>query len=261
MIDAHVHFLHSTIGEYTFEHLDRIVMTAVERGIEEVYLLEHTHQFREFKKVYKPIANYNAYQNEWLKRKTGGTIEGYLKFIEQAKKKDYPVKIKFGLEVCYIPESEDSLATTLNQYSFDFLTGAVHYIDNWGFDHKAEFWQGVHVDSAYKRYYEIMSDLIETGIFGGVAHPDSIKCFNHHPSNDLVETYTKIAEALIKKRMYAEQSGGLALNYKHAELGMNQLMLNVFRKSGVSILSASDAHRVEDVGANVKVLKLLCEKI
>ncbi|MBP2644046.1 MAG: histidinol phosphatase or family hydrolase [Firmicutes bacterium] len=138
MIDVHVHFLRNA-GKYTFELLESIVRAALENKISEVYLLEHTHQFSEFKQVYQPIARYNNYQLDWLSRKMGGSIDNYLNFIEMAKERKYPIKIKFGLEVCYIPQSEGLLGNILKEYNFDFLTGSVHYIDNWGFDQRLSF--------------------------------------------------------------------------------------------------------------------------
>lgn len=261
MIDAHIHFLHSTTGQYSFELLERIVAAAKNNNMDEIFLLEHTHQFIEFERVYKPIAEYSPYQCEWLKRKMGGTIEDYLEFIEIAGKRSYPVKVRFGLEVCYIPQTEDILADILSKYTFDFLTGSVHYIDNWGFDHKAEFWEGKDADKMYIRYYEIMKELIATGIFTGLAHPDSIKCFNNYPAYDLSETYSEIAQLVNKYNIYVEQSGGLALNYGHEELGMNQIMLKVFKQNGVKVLTASDAHKPEHAGANILKLQQLVEAI
>lgn len=259
MIDAHVHFLHSANGEYTFALLERILSAAIENGIDEIYLLEHTHQYSEFEQVYKPIASFNQYQSDWLAQKMGGTIEKYLKFIETTKKNNYPVKIKFGLEACYIPESVNLLADILNEYSFDFITGSVHYIDNWGFDHKAEFWKGINIDKAYQRYYEIMSDLIKSQIFDGLAHPDSIKCFNYYPSYDLTDTYWEIASLLNENNVYTEQSGGLALNYKFSELGMNHCMLKIFKENHVKMYAASDAHVPEHAGKNIKELARLID--
>ena len=51
--------------------------------------------------------------------------------------------------------------------------------------------------------------------------------------------------------MYAEQSGGLALNYGFEELGMNKNMLDVFKNKNVDIRFASDAHTPEHAGANI----------
>lgn len=55
--------------------------------------------------------------------------------------------------------------------------------------------------------------------------------------------------------MYIEQSGGLALNYNHHEMGMNKTLLNICKSRGVDIRYASDAHKPEDVGANIKAMQ------
>jgi len=259
MIDAHVHLLHNPTGAYNFNLLESIVEAAIRSNVDEIYLLEHTHHFYEFKEVYKPISLYNAYQSDWIARVMGGTVDNYLEFIALAKKRSYPIKIKFGLEVCYIPQTAHQLCKILENHKFDFLTGSVHYIDNWGFDHKAEFWKDIAIDKAYVRYYQIMIELIRSGIFSGLAHPDSIKCFGNYPLFDLTEIYEEIASLLKTSDMFAEQSGGLFLNYGFPDLGMNRSMLGVFKAQGVKIMTASDAHKIEHVGANIHELQRIID--
>lgn len=257
MIDCHIHLER---GKYTVEWLNRFVETAIYRGIHEIYLLEHSHRFSEFVPMYKSIADYSYYQKEWFERKRNVdlSIKEYTLFIEQAKQIPYPIKVKFGLEVCYFEEYEHLINGILDSYPFDFATGSVHWVDGFGFDHKKELWDNINVDKLYIRYYEVMERLIGSGLFTGVAHPDSIKVFGHKPSFGLECTYEKIAELLNKNNMYAEQSGGLYLNYSsNCELGMNEKMLKVFKDNGVRILTASDAHKPEDVGANIMELQNL----
>ncbi len=251
MIDAHIHLFQSNSGKYSMELIDSFVSQAQKKGLSEIYLLEHTHQFHEFKQMYKPIENYNEYQRNWLSGKMTASIESYAAFIEQIRGCCFPILVKFGLEACYIPETGTLLESIIKQYRWDFVVGSVHFIDNWGFDHKAEFWRGINVDGAYHRYYEIMLEMIHTGMFSGAAHPDSIKCFGHYPTFSLDDTYINLAAALNKAGMYAEHSGGLALNYGHGEKGMNTCMLKVFKEYGVKILTASDAHRPEHTGENI----------
>ena len=260
MRDVHVHFLHGNKKGYTLDYLLGFVETALRMGIKEIYLLEHTHQFLEFERVYEPIRNYNDYQNNWIRDRMNTSIESYLRFIETAKKRTYPVTIKYGLEVCYIPDTADILATILDDYSFDFLTGAVHWIDSWGFDHRdqKELWHSMNVHEVYLRYYEISCELCESNLFTGLAHPDSIKCFGYIPSCDMSETYSNLTALLNEHEMYAENSGGLHLNYsKEIELGLNKELLNVFKQHHVRIYTASDAHKQSDVGANIKELEMM----
>lgn len=56
MIDAHVHL---EKGPYTREWLQEFIIFARERGIREIYFLEHTHIFRECSPLYTEMAQYN----------------------------------------------------------------------------------------------------------------------------------------------------------------------------------------------------------
>ena len=96
----------------------------------------------------------------------GSSIKEYIRFIKTVKDTQYPVKVKFGLEVCYIPETANVLASILDEYEFDFLTGAVHWIDGWGFDHmgQKELWKSMNINEVYKKYYNIMFQLCESGL-------------------------------------------------------------------------------------------------
>ena len=136
-------------------------------------MLEHTHQFTEFERVYEPINSYNDFQYNWITKRMTGSIEEYISFINRVKNIRYPVKVKFGLEVCYIPETADILAYIL-------------------------------------------------------AHPDSIKCFGYKPNIYLTEYYNKLSMLLNKHGIYAENSGGLKLNYSSdIELGLNPQLLSI----------------------------------
>ncbi len=56
-------------------------------------------------------------------------------------------------------------------------------------------------------------------------------CLDIKPDIDLTEYYNKLADLLNKNGMYAENSGGLQLNYSHdIELGLNPQLLSVFKK-------------------------------
>ena len=258
MRDVHVHFLHGNPIGYNIDFFEGFIKVAQDARLDEIYMLEHTHQFTEFDKVYEPIKEYNSYQHDWVTKNMNGSIEEYICFINKVKNNKYPIKVRFGLEVCYIPETADILTDILRQYHFDFLTGSVHWIDSWGFDHKGqkELWESKNVNKVYKRYYEIMFQLCESRLFTGLAHPDSIKCFGYKPDIDLTDYYNKLAVLLNQNDMYVENSGGLKLNYSPTlELGLNPELLSILRKNNVHIEPASDAHKQSDVGAYILELE------
>ena len=49
MKDVHIHIER---GPYTKEWIDTFVKQAVEMGLDEIYLLEHSHRFQEFSPMY-----------------------------------------------------------------------------------------------------------------------------------------------------------------------------------------------------------------
>lgn len=63
--------------------------------------------------------------------------------VEKLKQINFPIRLKFGLEVCYSPEHEIDIAQIKQMYSFDFLVGLIHFIDGWAFSHLKAF-QAIH---------------------------------------------------------------------------------------------------------------------
>lgn len=252
MRDVHIHI---EKGPYTKAWIDRFAEQAVRAGLDEIWLLEHSHRFAEFAPMYVPVCEYSEYQKNWYARKGKLSIREYQAFVAEMRSREFPVKIRWGLEVCYFPGQETLVRQILDSFAFDFAVGSVHWVNGFGFDHKAEFWQGIDVKQLYRDYYDRMLHLVESGLFSGLAHLDSIKCFHHDPAEDLTAVYGRLADALNARHMYAEQSGGLALNYGFEQPGMNPALLAVFKSRQVDIRTASDAHKPEDVGANIKQME------
>lgn len=254
MTDVHIHIER---GPYTREWIERFVRQAVCAGLEEIWLLEHSFRFVEFAPLYDAVRRYSPYQDSWYRARAVRSIRDYQALITAMRPVEFPVRVRWGLEVCYFPEHEALTRELLNAFPYDFAVGSVHWVGGFGFDHRAEFWDGLDVDAVYRDYYDLALRLVRSGLFTGLAHPDSIKCFHRYPQQDLTAVYRRLADALNARQMYAEQSGGLALNYGFEELGMNRTMLEVFRSSGVELRFASDAHRPEDVGANIRQMQRL----
>lgn len=257
MIDAHVHL---EKGPYCIEWIEEFIRYAQSRQIDEIYFLEHTHIFRECQSLYDEMSQYNDYQRRWFGKKSRNArpLKDYTDFIEAMKKVQFPVRLKFGLEVCYSPEHEKEIRHIRELYPFDFLTGSIHFIDGWAFSHMKQPWkkEDFDVHALYNRYYELMLRLIHSSLFSGLAHPNSLQCFGAYPDRDYQMEYDRIAAALKDNHMYVEQSSGLAINYKDPELGMNEFMLKSMVQYGVPILTASDAHVPENVGRLIREMHL-----
>lgn len=105
-----------------------------------------------------------------------------MELIKRVRNEQFPVEIKFGLEICYFKEFEDFTAELSKDKGFDFLLGSIHFVEDFAFDHKAEHWNGIDVDKIYRRYFEDSISLAKSKIFDGIGHPDAIKLFGHMTS-------------------------------------------------------------------------------
>lgn len=254
MIDCHIHIER---GEYSLDWINQFVQTAKEKGLDEIWLLEHCYRFREFAPMYDDVCEYSNYIDKWFHKKAGVLdLTDYLHLVEMVRSQKYGTSIKFGLEVCCFKEHEEFVYSKTKDCGLDFLVGSVHFIDSFAYDHKAEHWDGIDVDKAYHRYFEISIDLAKSGIYSGIAHPDCIKLFGHKPSFSLIEYYDQLASALAINNMYAEQgSGAYRRCPETAELGMDIGLIKSLKSHKVKIQTASDAHCPKDVGLYIAELE------
>ena len=113
MIDGHIHIER---GAYTLDWIDQFVNKAVEMEIDEIRLLEHCYRFEEFVPMYGSVCAYSKYVDAWFHRNAGAhKLADYLELIERVKcyrvrNEQFPVKIKFGLEICYFKEFENFIS-------------------------------------------------------------------------------------------------------------------------------------------------------
>lgn len=198
------------------------------------------------------------YVDNWFQRSAGKhKMPEYCELIEKVRNQKYPVKIKFGLEICYFKEDETFIGEMTKDQGFDFLLGSIHFVDRFAFDHKPEHWIGIDVDTIYRRYFEDSISLAKSKLFDGIGHPDAIKLFGHRPSFSLLDCYESLAKELSNSNMYADQNSGVARRCsKTSCLGMDKDLLHILKKKNIKIITSSDAHCPEDVGDKIRELEI-----
>lgn len=248
MIDGHIHLEN---GSYSEEGLNQFVEQALKKNCNEIYVLEHTHCFYEFYPLYESVIHACVEQKDWYDNKEKIHLDQYLKFIREMKTKNFPIKIHFGLEVCYIPEKEEFLASILSEFPYDFLLGSIHHINSLAFDFDfslATLWKNNRADDIFQRYFDLNEQCILSGLFNGLAHPDQIKMQQILPEYSLLPYYHQIAENLKESGMFTENNTGAHYRYDHPEVGLNPEFLQILLDEGVVVHNASDAHCLEDIG-------------
>ena len=247
MIDAHVHL---DKGPLTKKYLDEFIKEAIKNNIDEIHVLNHSHRFKEFKPLYKNCFGVLR-QAAWLKYSLRDSIYDYINFIKEMKKEKFPIKVLFGLEVCYFEDKEDFLREILSIYDFDFLIGSIHYIDNIGYDvpwSKDALWSKYDADYIYKKYFNSYESLIKSDLFTQIGHPDTIKIYGIYPSYDLKDTYQRIAKLAHDHNVIVENNTKVHYEYKQKDIGLKQEFLDILKNNKCKLIASSDAHSPKEVG-------------
>ncbi|MCC8073753.1 MAG: PHP domain-containing protein [Clostridiales bacterium] len=244
MQDLHIHIER---GPYTVDWIEQFIEKAVNMQMDEICLLEHSIRFKDFHPTFKEAREYSLYQQKWFdgKAKTAHTLDEFKNLISDIRSRSYPIKVSFGLEICYFEQHEETISNLTKDGFFDYLIGSVHWIDNWTFNQRKYQWLGKDFNKIYKRYFEIENSLVKSDLFDIIAHPDLIRCHSLYPSYDLNDTYTSLCKNVSEHNMRLEMNTSKGL-------GVNEQFFNVAKEVGVSFSTGSDAHRVEDVGRKIK---------
>lgn len=253
--DLHIHIEQ---GPYTVQWIEEFVGTAIRRNINEITLLEHSIRFKEFHKTFREACALNTYQKKWFegKEKSAHSINEFKALANEIKGREYPVKINFGLEICWFEQYENEIRELVSDGFFDYLIGSVHWIDNWTFNQRKYQWLGRDVDLIYKRYFEMQNTLMKSGIFDTVAHPDLIMCHSLYPSFSLENTYKEFC------RTANENSVAVEMNTSRGKKpGLNKDFLKIALEENVRFSTGSDAHNPKDVGRGIaEVTELISRK-
>lgn len=171
-------------------------------------------------------------------------------------------EVLFGIEADYYDGCETFLKKWLQEQHFDYVLGSVHFIDRWGFDNPAErrLWDSVDVTATWRKYFDLIGRLADTGLFDAASHLDLPKKFGHRPSdNDLKEMAKPALDQLAKADMGIELNTA-GLTKPVSEIYPSPLLLSLAFERDIPICFGSDAHKPEEVGNNFdKALKLARE--
>lgn len=256
MIDGHTHLEN---GDLSKAYVHEFIEAAKQKGITTLHILDHTHRFFEFKECYNKVCEVSELQKAWFEKKQKNSIEEYIDLIESIKKEDNEINVKFGLEVCYTPDTESLLASILQHYSFDFLVGSVHSLNGYLYDmdafSKELLWNKQPAHKIYQDYFASIESLIRSDLFTQVGHPDVIKMYSIDPGYDLHPTYEKLAVLAKEHLIQMEDNTGAHYRYHHPDVGLNDDFRQILLNHDVKIITASDAHYPKDVGRCFELLK------
>lgn len=241
------------MGVYPDGHIERFVETALARGVTELGFTEHLYRCVEAEPILghwwerDPDRALRAAMEGWVASERNLSLPRYVEAVLDAKARGLPVKL--GLEVDFVPGTEDAVVDLLAGYPFDFLIGSVHWVGAWNFMQSsapAEFARRG-PRRAFEDYFALETALAGSGIVDGLAHADYVKRLAILPEGGLADLYDPLVAAAARTGTAVEISSA-GLRHPIGEVYPAPELLTRFRAAGLPILLASDAHMAAEAG-------------
>ncbi|MDI6900480.1 MAG: histidinol-phosphatase HisJ family protein [Anaerosomatales bacterium] len=159
-------------------------------------------------------------------------------------------EVLLGIEADHLPAHLEETERALASADFDVVLGSVHYLDDWAFDDpdRTDGYEGRDLDALWDRYFTLVCEAAETGLYDVMGHPDLMKKFNFLPPGGLDERYQWCAERLAAAGVAVEVNTA-GLRKPCRELYPSMAFLRALNRAGVPMTVGSDAHRPGEVGA------------
>lgn len=173
----------------------------------------------------------------------------YVEMIEDTRARFDDIAIRLGIEMDYIPGQMDEIWAAAADYDFDYVYGAVHYIDGWDFgdSRRLSSYHDKDPDEVYRRYFEIFCDAARSGGFDIMAHPDLVKKHGLRTSLPLESMYAEAADALAEGNVAIEINTS-GLRKRALDLYPALPFLHACADRGIPVTLGSDAHAPGQVG-------------
>ncbi len=264
MSDYHLHLyphrLHPSdpIPEgFPVDLIERYCEAAEARGVPELGFTEHLYRFEESEQALGRFwetdrANGAAFTaladftDRMVELDRVFRIEQYVEGVLAAKERGLPVLL--GLEVDFIPGTEEAVVELLSPYPWDYLLGAVHWVGSWAIDTPecaAEF-ERRGVEKSWEQYFGLVMEMIRSDVADVLAHVDLCKKYGYRPPREPLHLYEQVVEAAAAKGLAVEVSSQ-GLRNPARQVYPSPAFLKMFCQAGTPITLASDGHMVSEV--------------
>lgn len=239
------------------ELIERYCEAAEARGVAELGFTEHLYRFRESEQALGSFWEADRGRGPALAALADFTanmveldrvfhLDQYVESVLTARQRGLPVLL--GLEVDFIPGTEEAVAELLRPYPWDFLLGAVHWVGGWAIDTSecASEFERRGVEESWEQYFALVVEMIDSGLADVLAHVDLCKKYGYRPPREPIDLYGQVVEAAAGAGMAVEVSSQ-GLRNPACEVYPSPVFLGMFQQAGVPITLASDGHLVTEV--------------
>ncbi len=239
LVDYHIHTY--LCGHATGEPLD-YVKEAERKGISEIGFSDHI--------------MVDKWRPEYAMRLT--QIEDYVRLVEKVEEES-SIPVRIGAEVDYFLEKEEEIERILEEFSFDYIIGSVHFLDDWMINDPryADEYKRRDINEVYMQYFSLIEKMASSRLFDIVGHLDLVKKFGFRPTVDMTPKITAVLER-IKINGLCVEINTSGLEKPAREVYPGESILRMCKQLEIPVTLGSDSHKPWEVGRHFdKALDLM----
>ena len=211
---------------------------AIARGVGEIGLTDHLFLY------YQPL---ELRDPQWAMSEDQYPLH-YEEMLELRDRYSDRIKVRVAVEADFVEGHEASLTGILSQYRFDYILGAVHFMDGWLIDapeniHK---YREERIIEIYRRYYSNVRKAVELNVFDVIAHLDLPKKFGLLPERELKREVNDVLDAIADHGVAVELSTA-GLRKPIREIYPAITILQRMKQRDIHIVLSSDAHDPSEI--------------
>lgn len=242
LTDYHVHLRpdeseNTAAKFFTRANAERYRESATERGIEELGVAEHIYRFSQALEVW---------DHPFWRTYAVDDLDDYCAFVREE------TDLRLGIEADFIPGREDRMANLLDARDWDYVIGSIHFVGDESLDtEEFSIWtKTASAEQIWKRYFEMLGEAAQSGLFDILAHPDLVKVWGKNrpvPDGDLRRFYYPAMEAIADTDVAVEVS---TAGYRKpvGEIYPAPAFLEMAIDAGTPLALSSDAHTPDLLG-------------
>lgn len=241
MIDSHSH---TSYSKHAIGTVDDLVRASIAAGVTVLTVTDHA-PF--------PVDSNNRLLNSEL--------EQYFKDIDSARQTYRgQITILRGLELDYMPGSDNFSRELLARYPVDFVIGSIHYVEVPD-EPMVSVWDLPRIagHAFLDRYFASLEALLDSGLFDAVGHADTL--LRSVPEDILIQRFEPLLELLARSGIAFElNASGLRKSSLDPVTGKemqglwsypSRKLLGQMLAHDVHFTIGSDAHDPRDAGAGI----------
>jgi len=222
---------------FTASNAERYREAAEERGIAELGVAEHVYRFTQALEVW---------EHPFWRTYAIDDIDYYCAFVREE------TDLKLGIEADFIPGREDRIANLLDPRDWDYVVGSIHFVGDQSLDtEEFSIWtQTASAERIWRRYFEMLAEAAQSGLFDILAHPDLVKVWGRDkplPDGDLRRFYYPAMEVIADCDIAIEVSTA-GFRKPVGEIYPSPAFLEMAIDAGKPLALSSDAHVPEQLG-------------